>query len=126
MSHTACGKDVLEADVKGRIRCRCESHPLFPDNIFWPSVLIPNGILDLDSASTIELTNPANPRRAPSPGFPYEATHMHIDHLPITFLPTDSRRHDNESILGNEISDASLMFGAVPWECLKVEFQRPR
>lgn len=50
---------------------------------------------------------------------------MHINHLPVPFLPTDSRRHDNQSVLGNEIPDASLMFGAVPRECLEVEFQCP-
>ena len=38
---------VLKAYIKCRIRMRCESHPCLSNDIFRPSVFVPNCILDL-------------------------------------------------------------------------------
>ena len=46
---------------------------------------------------------------------------MHIDLLPITFLPVDNRRHQHQCILGHEVPYASFP----PRVCRHVEFESP-
>ena len=38
---------------------------------------------------------------------------MHVDDLPIAFATTDRCRDDNEGVLVDEISNTSLILGAV-------------
>ena len=47
---------------------------------------------------------------------------MHINLLPITFLPVDNRRDEHECILGHEVPYASFP----PRVCRHVEFESPR
>lgn len=39
---------------------------------------------------------------------PMQKTHMHVDCLAITFLPTDDSCHKYQGVLGDEIKDTSL------------------
>ena len=48
---------------------------------------------------------------------------MHIHGHPVTFCSTDCGRDNDESILGDKIPDASLVFLAVAGVGLDIEFQ---
>lgn len=48
---------------------------------------------------------------------------MHIQHLAIALGAVDRRRHDDEGVLGHEISDASCRSRIALVEGLDVEFQ---
>lgn len=50
-------------------------------------------------------------------------TYMHIDNLPITFIPTNRRRHNDQRILIHEIPYTSLILCAVAMLCDEVEFE---
>lgn len=51
---------------------------------------------------------------------------MHIDHLPVSLLPINYRRHQHQCILGDKIPYASLILVVVASVCFQVEFERPR
>lgn len=52
-------------------------------------------------------------------------TYMHVDHLAITFLPTDDSRHEYQGVLWDEVADTSLGICIVTRMSLKIEF-KPR
>ena len=46
---------------------------------------------------------------------------MHINLLPITFLPVNNRSHQHQGVLGHEVAYASFP----PRMCCHVEFESP-
>jgi hypothetical protein len=74
---------ILETDIKCRIRMRCECHSLLANDILWLPILIAHGIFDLRRMIStllkrVKLTN---------------CTNMHVDNHSISFHPTDSGRN---------------------------------
>ena len=51
------------------------------------------------------------------------ATHVHVDNLPISPLPTYRCSDNDQCILGDEISYASFILGTVARVCDKVELK---
>ena len=80
---------VLKADVERSIRVRRERHPRLPHNVLRSSVLVAHGVLDLQqkhvmSAHGLSLCTQRVLQTR-------EGTDMHVDLLPITFLPVNNR-----------------------------------
>lgn len=50
---------------------------------------------------------------------------MHVDHLSITFLPTNNRRNHYQGVFGNKVPYTSLIFRTVPRVRLEVKLQCP-
>lgn len=55
----------------------------------------------------------------------FQTTNMHVDHLSIAFLSTDSRCNHHQSVLGDKVSYTSFVFCAVPRVRLEVKLQSP-
>lgn len=109
---------VLEADIERGVGVGREGHSCLAHDILRLSVLVPNSIFNLHSRERIS-AGAMNPRGVRN-------TNVHVDHLSITSLPTNSRRHHHQGVFGNKVPDTSFVFRAVPRVRLKVEFQRPR
>lgn len=48
---------------------------------------------------------------------------MHVDHLSVSFVSTDRRRHDNQRILVHKVSYASFILRAVAMLCDQIELE---
>ena len=48
---------------------------------------------------------------------------MHIDHLAITFLPTNNGRHEYQGVLWDEVADTSLGVCIMTRMRLKIKFK---
>ena len=48
---------------------------------------------------------------------------MHVDHLSIAFLPTNSRRNNHQGVFCNEVPYTSFVFRAVARVGLKIKLQ---
>jgi hypothetical protein len=56
-AHTGV-QDILEADIKRRIRERSKCHPLLARNVLRTPILVPYRILDLHLCQQLPLPNP--------------------------------------------------------------------
>lgn len=50
---------------------------------------------------------------------------MHIDHLPIPFLPIDNSRHQHQCVPSHKIPYTSFVLGIMPRVCCQIKLERP-
>lgn len=106
-------QDILEADIKRRIRERSKRHPLLARNVLRTRVLIPYRILDLHTVSSCH-SLPLAPSH----------THMNVNLHSIALMPANGRRDHNQRVPRDKVTDAPLALGIMPLHSHKVEVQR--